>query len=470
MKPETPKRHLSIGTWLFVTITLLFTCFAVCCIAFQSSREKWFKTEILDTRLQGFNEHIHDLLQNGTSPDSASFPGHDVRITLINPDGTVIYDSRVKDVETVGNHLGREEVSKALSRGKGYSIKRESKTVGGKWFYSAAFYPDVNVIVRTACPYDTVLARDLSSDKAFLWSGILLTLILLTIYFRFARRLNANVSQLRAFADMAEKGTDIENADINFPDNELGEISDNIVHLYARLQNSEDDKTRLKRQLTQNIAHELRTPVSSICGYLETLHDNPGMDEKTRNEFLDKCHAQSSRLGNLISDITFLARIGEAPESFSTEDVNLRELVEGIRDEAAERLERKKMKMLVLLSPEISVRGNQMLLYSIFRNLTDNAVAYAGEGTTITVQCLRQESSRYIFSFADNGCGVPEEHLPHLFERFYRVDKGRSRKLGGTGLGLAIVKNAVILHGGRISVRIARTGGLEYIFSLSMEN
>lgn len=463
------KKHLSIGTWLFVIITSIFTCFALCCIAFHLSREKWFKTEILDARLQGVNAYAHALMSRGIRPEEIIIPEDNLRLTVIATDGTVTYDSHAEDSAAIENHLRRKEVRQAISIGRGHAIKRDSRTLGGKWFYSAASYPDIGAVIRTACPYDATLAHDLSSDKTFLWLGILLAVILMTIYFRFAKKLDSNVKELRIFADMAEKGHEIDNADITFPDNELGEISDDIVHLYARLQNSEDDKTRLKRQLTQNIAHELRTPVSSIGGYLETLHDNPDIDPATRKEFIDKCYAQSTRLGNLISDISLLAKLGDAPGSFTTEEVNLQSLFEGIRQESATRLEDRKMKMLILLNPDIVINGNQMLLYSIFRNLTDNAIAYAGEGTTITVQCLRQEGSKYVLSFADNGCGVPEEHLPHLFERFYRVDKGRSRKLGGTGLGLAIVKNAVILHGGRISVKIAKTGGLEFIICLAAD-
>lgn len=113
----------------------------------------------------------------------------------------------------------------------------------------------------------------------------------------------------------------------------------------------------------------------------------------------------------------------------------------------------------------ITVKGNQSLLYSVFRNLTDNAVAYAGEGTTITLS-VEPKDEFWSFTFSDNGVGVPYEHLPRLFERFYRVDKGRSRKMGGTGLGLAIVKNAVLLHGGTISVSNNITGGLRFEFTL----
>lgn len=194
--------------------------------------------------------------------------------------------------------------------------------------------------------------------------------------------------------------------------------------------------------------------------------DNPDMDESMRNDFISRCLAQSTRLGNLINDITLLSKIDEASSTFTAEDVDIEQLVSEIKKEVEPQLESKKMKMLVLIPPRIIARGNQHLLYSIFRNLTDNAIAYAGQNATITVQYIEENPELYFFSFSDNGVGVPPEHIPHLFERFYRVDKGRSRKLGGTGLGLAIVKNSVILNGGKISVKIAKSGGLEFNFSL----
>ena len=243
-------------------------------------------------------------------------------------------------------------------------------------------------------------------------------------------------------------------------------LEEGRMSMYDQLQNAEEDKNRLKRQLTQNVAHELKTPVSSIRGYLETIVSDPGMDEEVKNHFIQRCFIQSQRLSSLLQDISTLNKLDDAPGSYEREPVNILTLFNTILSDVAQKLKEKNITVRTLIGPDVVVTGSHSLLYSIFRNLTDNAIAYAGEGVTVTVQVLSEDENYYTFSFADNGVGVAAGHLPHLFERFYRVDKGRSRKMGGTGLGLAIVKNAVLLHHGSISVRLAQTGGLEFIFSL----
>ena len=227
-----------------------------------------------------------------------------------------------------------------------------------------------------------------------------------------------------------------------------------------------EEESRLKRQLTQNVAHELKTPVSSIQGYLETILANPNLDAEKMRFFLERCFSQSTRLADLLRDISVLNRMEEATEMFDLSDINISNMVHEIVRECGQQIEAKHIKTDITLQSNLIIHGNHSLLYSIFRNLFDNAIAYAGDNITIEVACFKEDESYYYFRFSDSGCGVQEEHLNRLFERFYRVDKGRSRKIGGTGLGLAIVKNGVNFHKGEISAKNRADGGLEFIFTL----
>lgn len=245
-----------------------------------------------------------------------------------------------------------------------------------------------------------------------------------------------------------------------------------LLHGYAqrmdeRISREQQQKqTQMRRELTQNIAHELKTPVASILGYTDTILGAPDMDEVTRNKFISRTNDQAKRLSALLNDISTLNKMDYAPDMLRQERVDIATMVADIVQESEQALANKKMTFKNCLPTDIVVKGNWQLLYSIFRNLTDNAINYAGVGTTISLSVDRQAHG-WRFTFSDNGVGVSAEHLPRLFERFYRVDKGRSRDMGGTGLGLAIVKNAVIWHGGNITVSNNEPGhGLRFDFFL----
>ena len=244
-------------------------------------------------------------------------------------------------------------------------------------------------------------------------------------------------------------------------------FSDNGFEISINDITAAEEQSRLKRQLTQNVAHEFKTPVCSIQGYLETIIQNypDNLSDEQLKHFLERCYSQSNRLNCLVQDMSQLSDMNGVQRA-RMELVDLAPIVSGMLLEVANKLVEQKMTVVNNLPDKLLLNGDASMLYSIFRNLIDNSISYAGEGTTVTISCFRSDAQFYYFSLSDNGTGVPEEHLSRLFERFYRVDKGRSRKLGGTGLGLAIVKNAVALHGGTISVRNAAGGGLEFVFKL----
>ena len=473
--------RISVGTKLYLSVLSVFLVFAVAFIVFQQTREKQYKVDTLNLKLQNYNSRMEEYLR--LFPDysekalDAYVKSHNMphlRVTLITPDGKVKYDSNLKKYTNVANHASRPEVAAAIRKGVGSTVERNSKTLSGDFFYSATYFANDSLIIRTALPYTSDLSKSLQADQHYIWFALGTIMLLTIILYRFTRRLDDNIQKLRTFATRADHGESLETEDLaGFPPDELGEIAERIIKIYKRLQTTRREQDVLKRQLTQNIAHELKTPVASIQGYLETILENPNTSDAARDMFLKRCYAQSQRLTSLLQDISTLNRMDDAPEMIGNEVVNISDTVANIQKETALQLQQKHMAFVNHLPDGIVVNGNPSLLYSVFRNLTDNAIAYAGESTTITLSAnpINKDSDeadapKWHFTFSDNGVGVPVEHLPRLFERFYRVDKGRSRKMGGTGLGLAIVKNAVILHGGTISVKNNEGGGLCFEFTL----
>jgi len=223
----------------------------------------------------------------------------------------------------------------------------------------------------------------------------------------------------------------------------------------------------LKQQLTSNIAHELKTPLSSIKGYLETIINNPNIPEEKKKYFIEKAFAQAERLTDLLNDISLLNNIEDAGGLFEFKPLIVNPVIRDVIENLKHRLTEKIMDCTVDVGKEVIVNGNESLLFSVFQNLIENSINYAGNNTMISIRKYLEDDKFYYFQYSDSGVGISEEHLTRIFERFYRVDYGRSRETGGTGLGLSIVKNAILLHKGEISVRNKPEGGLEFLFSLS---
>ena len=575
VKIDGEKRHrIPFSQRLFWSVFFMFLGFTVCFLLFQYQREREFAQEKLNNVLSNYNYQLFRKCQQSTDINKTvisfmdDIPQKDLRVTIIDPSGDVLFANS-----------GTDEVRKARLYNEGFAI-RSSESTGKRYFYSASNIG--GYIYRSALPYDPYVRGILTVNKDFIYFMALMTLIFFFVLSRFTFSIGKTISKLRDFALNVEKDR-MPAVDYVFPNDELGDISQNIVTLYHRQQKAknelsmereklikhfqyskegfamftsegreilsnilfiqfinvisdtqihqvedvtdiaelepirtflnknirnlnrkkkvlresvtidkngkifliecilfldnsyeisindisrQEEESRMKRQLTQNVSHELKTPVSSIQGYLETILSNPDLSPDKRQFFLERCYSQSTRLTGLLRDISVLNRLDEASEMFDLTEVNITKLIAEIQKECSQDMEEKHITSEIILPGDPTVFGNNSLLYSIFRNLYDNAIAYAGENIRITVNCYKEDPKYYYFSFSDNGVGIPEEHINRIFERFYRVDKGRSRKIGGTGLGLSIVKNGVNFHKGQISAKSSPGKGVTFFFTL----
>lgn len=402
-----------MATILASVITLFFGIY-------EYRREHSFRVDILHSQLQ-----LNNYLFNEGRGD------REIRVTVIDTLGNVLSDTEGGDVSLMGNHLQREEIQEALHSGSGYAIKRRTTLrsdrqqgnekepgKGEKYFYSATRFGDR--IVRSSVPYSAELTSSLEHDYTFFYYTVgILVLIATATYFRY------------------------------------------------RYEHSEREKQRIKRQLTENAAHELKTPAATIEGYLETMVSNPGMSEEKRHEFLQKCYAQSQRMSRLLSDMSTLTRLDEAHITRPQTLIDAADILHQIEEETSAQFAQQAIALQIHAPSSLPMHGDASLVYSLFRNIFGNALAYAVGATCFKV-VARSSGDTAVFTFIDNGAGVPVEHLPHIFERFYRIDKGRSRRLGGTGLGLAIVKNIALQYGGYVTASQTPGGGLTIDVVLSV--
>lgn len=443
---------------------LLGTCWllAAAFMVFQYHREKEYKTDMMDTRLQMHNARLLDDLRKGEDIENIvariSSPADNLRVTLIDGEGKVVYDSSKRSIAS--NHNSRPEVRAARLRGEGYAIERLSEGNDTSYFYSALLGDD-GMVIRSAAPYNHSLTEFLKVDRTILWIMGALTLLMSLLGFLATRKISVSIRRLNRFAETAGKGGRIFDG-YYFPHDELGDIAANIVKIYVQRDREhretirlEQDKARLKKQLTNNINHELKTPVASILVSLDLLDDHPDLSEEKKRELLSRIRANAERLSALLKDVSTITRMEDGRGMIDRKPLEIKAIIEKIADEA-----RLRTTMTINVDvPPLTVNGDRALIESVFQNLIDNAIAYSG-GTEINIRADNKGN----FRVWDNGKGIPPEHLPHIFERFYRLDDGRTRSAGGTGLGLSIVRNAIAVHGG--SIKAISVKGLLFEFNL----
>lgn len=459
------KTRLSFQLKVF--LMMLGTCWLLAgtFMIFQYHREKEYKTSIVNTRLQMHNSRLLDDMRKGESIGSIvsriSSPADSLRVTLIDSAGRVLYDSHTRTLTS--NHNSRPEVTAARRSGEGYAIERISEGDNTSYFYSAKL-GDNGMVIRSAVPYTHTLTEFLKVDRIILWVMAAFIFAVSLIGLLVTRKIAVSIRRLNEFAEKAGKGERIYHG-YSFPHDELGNIASNIVRLYVQRDEQhretirlEQDKARLKKQLTNNINHELKTPVASILLNLDILDDHPDIPEEKKKEILSRIRANSERLDALLKDVSTITRMEDGRVMIEKQRIDLTSLISAIVRDARLRTDMR----IKIDVPQLYIKGDRALLESIFHNLINNAIAYSG-GSEINIVA----DSRGHFKVWDDGKGVDTHHLPHIFERFYRVDDGRTRTVGGTGLGLSIVKNAVAVHGGTIRAMSVR--GLLFLFNLAVE-
>lgn len=421
-----------IGYRLFMMGFLGLVCTAVLCIfVFHKAfiEQAWQSLEYQTALIAAIYQDNPQNLEN-ISPQ-------EIRLTLISPDGDVLYETAT-DQQTMENHIGRPEIQEALESGVGQDI-RDSQTMGYQTYYYAQRLSDGNIL-------------RIAQDSQSLWSiydEALPAILLSCLLMMGIAAITAGILTRTLIQPVLKMTEDLDHIQENVPYRELAPFAEAIHSDRVLRENNE----KMRQEFTANVSHELKTPLTSISGYAELIETGMVKPEDVA-EFGSKIHREASRMIRLVNDILQLSHLDSVRpegEAVTMETVDLLEL-------ARDCVERQKVNArhayvaLSYLGESAPVLGSRTLLEELCQNLCDNAIRYNRPGgkVQLAVGCTR-DGHAYL-TVRDNGIGIPKDAQSSVFERFYRVDKSRSKATGGTGLGLAIVKNIARIHNARIKL------------------
>lgn len=408
-----------------------------------------------------YNDIAIKAISNGTRYDSIPLPAM-VRVTVLDTNFAVLYDNFMPQIE--GERIKREELNTAAKYGTG-TLLRKSQTIDAYFIFHVK--RDKDFYLRTGLECREDILRQARSEKRYMYLIAFIFLCLACMIFYVSQRLSKPIKALSQFIKIVNSPSR-DFSKIKFSNDEFGEVGRKIISTY---QDYEESKL-YKQQMSHNVAHELKTPVTAIRGYLETImHSSDTIEMGQVLKFAEKAYLQSLRLSSLINDVSTLNKLDEKTDSFKNDTVVISQCLNEICEELSYKLEKNNTVVDSRISSNLRITGCYTLVYSLFKNLIDNTVEHGGKNTTVTIsagisQIPGDGGYRIDFTYTDTGKGIPEENIPRIFERFYRIDEGRTRKTGGSGLGLAIVLSAVTYHRGAITVENRPEGGVMFKFYL----
>lgn len=421
------KQKINLRLILVAIVAAVMTMIAIIFVCYSLFQEQVKKDLRLTAKALSATEVSKYANEN------AVYDEKDLRITWIASDGTVLYDNDVL-AGTMVNHMDRPEVKDAFANGQGESV-RESDTLNMKNFYYALLMSDGTVLrVSTEARSLTSVFTEVFPIMLILISLIIVICVLISHFL--TKQLMLPIKK------MAEN---IDTVPVEAVYKELSPFIERIREQHEDILAA----AKNRQDFTANVSHELKTPLTAISGYAELI-ENGMVDEKSQIKFAGDIKKNADRLVTLINDIIRLSELdhSEAGVNFSWQDLYevANERVELLQNTAS-----KKDVTLMLEGKETMVMSNRGMLVELLDNLIQNAIRYNVPGGKVLVEVNKEDNDAYL-CVTDTGIGIPEADRDRVFERFYRVDKSRSRETGGTGLGLAIVKHIVELHDGKIEL------------------
>lgn len=390
---------------------------------------------------------------------------NDYRITIIDNDGSVLADSETGNPETMENHKNRKEVKEAFQDGFGTKV-RNSSTIKGSMMYAAYCSPTQHKVIRISIHHDVI--TDLM--KMMVPSIAISLLLALSVAGVLTNKFAASVTKPILEISHKLEGIYDEKIDFNFPHYQYDELNiiartttDMSKSVQDYIRKLEKEKT-IRQEFFSNASHELKTPLTAIRGYAELLQSGMASDTQMQKEFLGRIHSEVEEMTSLINDILMISRL-ETKELMPTKEMLcVKSVAEEVKKTLKPLADENNVSLEIHCCDEF-VYMDRSHLQGILSNLMGNAVKYNRPGGFVQTD-ITMDSTSLSIRVEDSGIGIAKEDQKRIFERFYRVDKGRSKRVAGTGLGLSIVKHVTEFYGGCVSVESQSGVGSTFLVQL----